>query len=175
MFNEDERLIFPSDVLKFTVFNVTISIQIFCPNILVCFEVYILNKAWCLSYLSGVKNAALPKQEAGENFTGRFSQEKHRIGLTCSSALSHSAGTFNIVSWWHTATFNSSPFELGCVDLQYCKYIMYCEQEFQVYSTVTVFSQIILYYRLLQDDVYNSLCYTVNPCCLSALYIVCIC
>ena len=87
--------------------------------------------------------------QAGENFTGHFSQEKHRIGLTCSSALSHSAGTFNIVTWWHTATFNSSPFELGCVDLQYCKYIMYCEQEFQVYSTVMVFSQIITdYYRM---------------------------
>ena len=57
--------------------------------------------------------------QAGENFTGRFSQEKGRIGLTCSSALSHSAGTFNIISRWRTATFNSSPFELGCVDLQY--------------------------------------------------------
>ena len=51
--------------------------------------------------------------QAGENFTGRFSQEKGRIGLTCSSALSRYAGTFNIIPWWRTATCNSSPFEWG--------------------------------------------------------------
>ena len=34
-----------------------------------------------------------------------------------------------------------------------------------------VFLQIILHYRLLQDNAYNSLCCTVYPCCISILYI----
>ena len=33
-----------------------------------------------------------------------------------------------------------------------------------------VYLQIILHYRLLQDDGYDSLCYTVYPCCLTILY-----
>ena len=32
--------------------------------------------------------------------------------------------------------------------------------------------QSLYYYRLLQDIEYNSLCYTVGPCCLSVLYIL---
>ena len=36
--------------------------------------------------------------------------------------------------------------------------------------------QILFHYRLLQDIEYSSLCYTVNSCCLSILYVVvCIC
>ena len=36
----------------------------------------------------------------------------------------------------------------------------------------SVFLQIVLHYRLLQDNRYNYLCYTVYPCCLSILYVV---
>ena len=38
------------------------------------------------------------------------------------------------------------------------------------------FLQIKTHYKLLQDNGYNSLCYTVYPCCLSILnMVVCIC
>ena len=49
---------------------------------------------------------------------------------------------------------------------------------FQVYSKVfsvclcVLFSPVLFHYRLLQDIDYSSLCYTVNPCCLSISYIV---
>ena len=36
----------------------------------------------------------------------------------------------------------------------------------------SVFLQVILHDRLLQDNEYNSLCNTVYPCCLSILYTV---
>ena len=34
---------------------------------------------------------------------------------------------------------------------------------------------ILFHYRLLQDIEYDSLCYTVGPCCLSILYITVVC
>ena len=37
---------------------------------------------------------------------------------------------------------------------------------------VQIIVQIIFHYRLLQGIEYSSLCHTVNPCCLSILYIV---
>ena len=51
------------------------------------------------------------------------------------------------------------------VDLQY-------RVSFSVQHSDSIFLQIIFHYRLLQDNGYNSLCYTVYPCCLSILYIV---
>ena len=58
-------------------------------------------------------------------------------------------------------------FNWSMVDLQYCY--------FQVYSKVIqlyiYFFPILFPYRLLQDIEYSSLCYTVNSCCLSNLYI----
>ena len=44
------------------------------------------------------------------------------------------------------------------------------------YICIYILFQILFHYRLLQDIEYSSLCSTVNPCCLSILYIaVCIC
>ena len=39
-----------------------------------------------------------------------------------------------------------------------------------VYHSDSIFLQIILHYRLLQDNGYNSLCYTAYPCCLSIFF-----
>ena len=49
----------------------------------------------------------------------------------------------------------------------------------QIYTYICVYiyilSQILFHYKLLQDNEYSSLCYTVGPC-LSILYtVVCIC
>ena len=45
----------------------------------------------------------------------------------------------------------------------------------QLYIHVYPFFQILFHYSLLQDIEYSSLCYTVNACCLSILYLaVCI-
>ena len=38
-------------------------------------------------------------------------------------------------------------------------------------SVIYILFQILFHYRLLQDIEYSSLCYTVGPCCLPALYI----
>ena len=37
-------------------------------------------------------------------------------------------------------------------------------------SVIHIFLQIIFHYRLLPNIEYSSLCYRVNPCCLSILY-----
>ena len=43
---------------------------------------------------------------------------------------------------------------------------------FQIYILmIQYFLQIILHLKLLQGNDYNSLCYTIYPCCLSILYI----
>ena len=43
---------------------------------------------------------------------------------------------------------------------------------FQIYIImIQYFLQIILHLKLLQGNDYNSLCYTIYPCCLSILYI----
>ena len=41
-----------------------------------------------------------------------------------------------------------------------------------IQNSDSVFLQIIFYYRLLQDNLYNSLCYTVYSCCSSLLHVV---
>ena len=43
-----------------------------------------------------------------------------------------------------------------------------------IYKMYFFFFLILFHYRLLQDIEYSSLCHTVNPCCLSILYIVCV-
>ena len=37
---------------------------------------------------------------------------------------------------------------------------------------ILIFFFILFHYSLLQDIEYSSLCYRVNPCCLSTLYVV---
>ena len=52
-------------------------------------------------------------------------------------------------------------------DLQYCVRFRYTAEWFTyTYMYIYIF-QIFFWYRLLQHIEYNSLCYTVNPCCLS--------
>ena len=62
------------------------------------------------------------------------------------------------------------------VDLQCCVNLC-CTTKWFSYTHIYICSfYIFFYYSLLQDIEYNSLCYTVNPCCLSILCIVvCIC
>ena len=45
-----------------------------------------------------------------------------------------------------------------------------------IYTYISILFQILFHHKLLQDNEYSSLCYAVDPCCLSVLYIVaCIC
>ena len=56
---------------------------------------------------------------------------------------------------------------------QLCMYTCVC---IYICMYVYILFHILFRYRLLQDIEYSSLCYTVDPCCLSILYIVvCIC
>ena len=67
---------------------------------------------------------------------------------------------------WRLAQLSSLFFiDVYVADLQY--YII-----FRVYNSASIFLQIMLYFKFLQNDGYIFLCYTIYPRCLSILYIV---
>ena len=75
--------------------------------------------------------------------------------------------------------FFFSYFCWSIVDLQYCFSFSCTAKWFSytyIYVHIYILFSIFFHYSLLEDIDYSSLCYTVNPCCLSILYmVVCIC
>ena len=51
-----------------------------------------------------------------------------------------------------------------------CQFQLYRKSESVIHIYVSILFQILFPYRLLQNIEYSSLCYTVNPCCLSIFF-----
>ena len=94
---------------------------------------------------------------------------------TCESVLIALQSVCQIVLWRTDKHFFFNLFHWSLVDLQCCADLC-CTAEWLSHPYICILFHILFLCILSQDIKYSSLCYTVELCCLSILYIiVCIC